>query len=371
MLRVFLDTKYSIKQSLRHELSVNPFARFSIRGFSDEQSYGYLRENMFKKIEKLHLFNITDTAHNAEAILMPFEHSAAQRKSPEIEAHYRRIAEASSKPIIIVKFGDSIDDVDGNNVIILRTSKYRSTLLPNEIICPPVVSDLGTETDLTILTKTKRPSIGFVGLATKAQSNNSVRRFFRYGKQDYILSLLSFFTSEIGAHRSGLYFRSKALKILRENEGVDCDFIIRDFWGRRAHAKEHSDPSVLRAEFVSNIVQNLYTLCVKGAGNFSLRFFEVLSAGRIPLVIDTDITLPMNEEIDYKKFCIFIDQRDLSDIGSLLISRHSELVKDELEQMQRVARMTFHEKLRFDVFSKKLFSHTIPALIQTGTYRTL
>lgn len=50
MLKVFLDTKYSIEQSLRHKLSINPFARFSIRGFNNDQNYAYLCENVFKKI---------------------------------------------------------------------------------------------------------------------------------------------------------------------------------------------------------------------------------------------------------------------------------------------------------------------------------
>ena len=96
---------------------------------------------------------------------------------------------------------------------------------------------------------------------------------------------------------------------------MDCNFITRDFWGRSVKkANVHSTRDELRAEFVDNIVQNIYTMCVRGAGNFSLRFFEVLSAGRIPLIIDTDLPLPMTDVIDYKKFCVFIDQSKISNI---------------------------------------------------------
>lgn len=363
MIRIFLDPEFCREQSIRHKMSVNPFTRFAVRGSYDDQSYNFLREDMVKKLDKLLLFKSADTAHNADVVMMPFGHSGAKRKSPEIERHYRRIAEASGRPLIITKFGDSLEDVEGNNVIILRTSKYRSTLLPNEIICPPVSSDLGTETSLTILPKPKRPSIGFVGKASIPQSANSIRKYFKYGRRDHALSLLSVIIPGIGSRRSGLYFRTKAIHFLKQSEELDCNFIIRDFWGRRVKANVNNKHGALRAEFVDNIVQNVYTLCVRGAGNFSLRFFEVLSAGRIPLIIDTDLPLPMSEVIDYKKFCVFVDHSQLSDIGRLLVCHHSELDGDALEQMQQDARKTYNEKLRIDVFLKHLFSETLPAMI--------
>ena len=56
----------------------------------------------------------------------------------------------------------------------------------------------------------------------------------------------------------------------------------------------------LRFEFIRNILSSDYTLCFRGSGNYSLRFYETLCLGRIPLFINTDCKLPFEDEINWR-----------------------------------------------------------------------
>ena len=45
-----------------------------------------------------------------------------------------------------------------------------------------------------------------------------------------------------------------------------------------------------------------------------VRFYETLAIGRIPVLIDTDCVLPLNNEIDWYKHCIIVRNIDLDRI---------------------------------------------------------
>ena len=46
---------------------------------------------------------------------------------------------------------------------------------------------------------------------------------------------------------------------------------------------------------------------MRGAGNFSYRFYEALSFGRIPILIDTDTLLPLQTKIEWSEHIIILD----------------------------------------------------------------
>lgn len=50
-----------------------------------------------------------------------------------------------------------------------------------------------------------------------------------------------------------------------------------------------------RKEYYDNLARGGITFCSRGGGNFSYRFYEALSFGRIPLLIDTDCELPFEK----------------------------------------------------------------------------
>jgi hypothetical protein len=65
---------------------------------------------------------------------------------------------------------------------------------------------------------------------------------------------------------------------------VQTNFILRDKWFNGAYEdgrlnRARMDES--RREYVENMFGSDYVLCTRGSGNFSIRFYETLSSGRI------------------------------------------------------------------------------------------
>jgi glycosyltransferase involved in cell wall biosynthesis len=105
---------------------------------------------------------------------------------------------------------------------------------------------------------------------------------------------------------------------------------------------------------VDNLVASDYALVVRGDANSSVRFYEALSLGRIPLFLDTACVLPLEAAINYRDFCVFVDWRDIDRIGEKLLEFHRSLAPERFEDMQRKARTAYEEYLRIDAFSKRL-----------------
>jgi hypothetical protein len=108
------------------------------------------------------------------------------------------------------------------------------------------------------------------------------------------------------------------------------------------------DPVFLRQarqRFAGNILGNDYTLCVRGAGNFSTRFYETLSAGRIPLMIDTRCVLPFADRIDWQRHCVIVAERDIDRAGEILAEFHAGLSPEAFRRLQVENRRLWEEWL--------------------------
>lgn len=93
---------------------------------------------------------------------------------------------------------------------------------------------------------------------------------------------------------------------------LNTNFIFRNqFWGHDINIKT-------RLEYNNNMLNSKYALCIKGAGNFSFRFYEALSFGRVPILIDTDNTLPFSNIIDWEKYIIRIKEDEIEYLPKLI-----------------------------------------------------
>ena len=115
----------------------------------------------------------------------------------------------------------------------------------------------------------------------------------------------------------------------------------------------------VRKEFYKNIENTDYTLCIRGTGNFSARFYETLALGRIPIFINTDCMLPFNDVIDWKKHVIWIEQREISEIATKIRNFHNGLTQDSFISLQIKNRKLWEEYFSFPGFIKNLTSHLI------------
>jgi hypothetical protein len=85
---------------------------------------------------------------------------------------------------------------------------------------------------------------------------------------------------------------------------LECFFNVRpNFWdGNVGNSRSHMD-------FVHNMQAGHFTYCPRGAGNFSIRFYEALKAGRIPVVPST-IGLPFTHKIAWKDYIVICDTEE-------------------------------------------------------------
>lgn len=148
------------------------------------------------------------------------------------------------------------------NVLLFRTSIYKSIKQNNEFLLPYIWESF--DEPFKELPKTIKPIIGFCGNV----KNNSG-------------------------------YRQSCINRLEAEPKIETNFIGRDgFWGGKPNDKEFS------LEFKKNILDSHFTLSNRGKGNFSIRFYQVLSLGRIPALIDTNMVFPFEKEIDWDKIII-------------------------------------------------------------------
>ena len=91
----------------------------------------------------------------------------------------------------------------------------------------------------------------------------------------------------------------QAIKALRECRDISVNFIIRNSYSSHANTIELLAEEA-RGQYIDNILKSDLSLAVRGDANISCRFYEILSLGRVPLFVDTDCVLPMENVVDYK-----------------------------------------------------------------------
>jgi hypothetical protein len=112
-----------------------------------------------------------------------------------------------------------------------------------------------------------------------------------------------------------------------------------------------------KKEFEDNMNGNLFTLCYRGRGNFSVRFYETLMRGRIPIQINSSSIFPYEDEIDYSDVGIFIEEEDLDkvDLEKLVKDYYNSKSADELLQIQKNNRRIYEEYFHPDIFFSQIF----------------
>ena len=288
----------------------------------------------------------------ADAILLPHNYWLWQRCQPERLQACLREAAQHQKPLVIDAYGDSAADLPVKNAVILRTSQYRFALKPHEIMLPAYVEDLREAyPDLGAATprpKVDVPVVGFTGWA-ELPTHQAVKTWLKAAS----LQLRTCLNANAAYLIPGVILRKQLVHHLQGAPGLRTNFQIRNTYS--GHQKTvQGDFQRLRREFISNILESDYTLTVKGNGNYSQRFYETLSLGRIPLFVDTACVLPLEAQIDYTSCCVVVDAKDRRRLAEMLCAWHQRMTPEQFIEMQHRARAIFETYLRVDRFTPYL-----------------
>jgi hypothetical protein len=146
----------------------------------------------------------------------------------------------------------------------------------------------------------------------------------------------------------GLTLRNKLLKKLSSDGRIVTIFEKQNHFSGGVKGITSSDlnhAEWVKNEYIKNLLSADYTLCVRGAGNFSYRFYEVLAAGRIPLFINTNCVLPFEDEINWRKHCLWIESDEIDQLSGRLVEFHTRTTDDQFSQMQKNNRLLWEEYL--------------------------
>ncbi len=262
-------------------------------------------------------------------------------------------AEQGGKRILVWHDGDLPVRVPFSNAVLFQPGLYRSKRNRFEFAAPRFIDDpvpMLPCNRINTRRKEVQPVIGFCGYAALkpakiayAMFHNLVHNLSPYSRRRY--RSVRVFPATV--------LRARALALLARDTRVTGKFLVRKRAFKRRDRKRPGSLDQIR-EFFRNMTEADYTLCVRGYGNWSIRFFETLACGRIPVFIDTDCMLPFDGALDWKKYCVWIEEAELCDIAEKVLAFHAELSTDEYVALQLTCRKLWEDRLSLPGFMAHL-----------------
>lgn len=239
-------------------------------------AYGYWNHGLLNKLffTGQNLIKLT-TIEECDYVGVPFKYNPNDRRIQKI----CRDAKTHDKKVIAFYNDDNEKKFAlPDNLILFRTSVGRSNIQENERVFPALISD-----DCIFIEECKE-SIGFCGVynSNRKETLEKIEQVFPVNK----------------IVRSG-------------------------FWSPELPKFK------AKREFYSNMIENKYTFCMRGNGNFSYRFYESLCFGRVPIVINTDTILPLENIINWNNYIIMINFDEIEKLPEIIASRNFDLKKNK------------------------------------------
>ncbi len=282
-----------------------------------------------------------------------------QNANPDIE---RLAAEAKrkNKRVVVFVLADPAGPLNtaADNLIIFRSSLNKSQQRPFEFVLPafPDEDILKYGIPFSPFAWAEIPVVGFCGnVDNNAQIKVPLKRFIKTQAYRHLLSnvRLDRALRALGIHltrHEGRRIRTQAIHLLSRSPQLRTNFIIRAaYHGGLFHRGIHDpDPQVRvssQKDFCANVLDSHYTLACRGGGNFSRRLYETLALGRIPVFINTDSAMPYEEWVDWKPYCVWVEERDLTRLPRRILEFHRSLSAEQFAEKQRACRKFWEDWL--------------------------
>jgi hypothetical protein len=347
-LRVFAPKEY-LRDGLQAVPLLDPFCE-SPR-YDPEANWALTSDEYCRRAPEW--FEIVRSETEADVAVFPVDWDEVLRGrvgAGDAERFLRR-AKSAGIPALIFFCTDAPLEVDWpDHAVVLRIAISRSKRKPMERIIPQWSRDYFATVfgrELRVREWREKPVIGFCGFAPPlglAAGKRRAKEIVRLWA--HRCGLWRFFSSRM-AHAA----RARALMRLARSPGIETNFRIRpesafdNPIGAFLPGGTVEAADVRRREFAENIAGSDYVLCARGWANCSIRFYEALSLGRIPVLIDTDCALPWEREIDWEQHCVRVPERDLKRVGERVLEFHRRHDPASFGERQRACRRLYEEWL--------------------------
>lgn len=275
---------------------------------------------------------LTPEAVKADYILVP--HDWRDIKDNHEYMYYLRNLSRDT-PLLIVNFGDIAPKCTLKNTIELRVFLHPWEKIDHKIVLPYPAK----EKDFTIRSWKAKPRISFMGYVPKLSPGSLFGNNFQG------------LTKPI---KSSVYINRKvSITKLRK---LSANFNVH-LQKRSTYTAYSSNPNLdlHMSEFEAELTKSDYVLCPRGFGNSSIRFFETLSSGATPILIDSGGVNPVIHNNDFWSQNV-VNIKLFEKWQSHILNDWAFLGKGKnYEDRQAQNNKTFTTELKFEVYLEALF----------------
>jgi hypothetical protein len=297
-------------------------------------------------------YSLVENPDEAAAFIFPINYfSIAQKGYEEQYKMLYQLAVSKGKKMLVYTGGDYGKTFNDKVIITWRNAGFTSFNDRQTIIIPAFMSDPLERDDLVFQPHTyqEQPALSFTGFA-----NPSFKEQLRITGATLKANLNSWLKknkSDTQSIYNAAGKRFTYLKELESNPTIKTDFIYRDKYRAGATNQEQREASTL--EFFKNLNDSPYTFCLRGAGNFSVRFYESLALGKIPVLIDTDVQLPLEHLIEWDQHICRVAPHE--NVVEQLLKFHKSHTATSFEALQISNRSLYENYLVRHAYFCKLY----------------
>jgi len=348
-LKIFSDNRYLTNQGDSQDLGYVPILYpFWGKPTEDPEDFRTGRFDRYINVGNS-LFEMTSLNEADIAVIPAYWQFIKQNEvAKNLAIEFIEMAKEAGKRVIIFSQGDWLQEVYPENTIVFFTSSFQSRRKSNEFAMPEWSSDFiikNFKDQIIIRQKQAKPTVGFCGYAPPMGlpfGMKKLKAFVRmWGDSLGMTKMFSYKTGHTARVR-GLYNLSKSSL-------VETNFILRSQFAFSMRGMIGVPPDRIeiarqqRQQFCHNIINSDYILCASGYENYSIRFYETLSFGRIPVFINTDCVLPYDFAIDWKNYCVWVEQDEIHLIAEKVAEFHNNLSESDFVDLQHECRKIWQE----------------------------
>ncbi len=295
-----------------------------------------IRDNLLQIVEKLDQSDVILVPHDAYFFSRNFEYLKYLNEL------------AKFKPVIFSDRGDFPKKPSITNSFAIRVALNPGESSARKIVVPYNVLSLH---ELPFRNFESAPEISFVGYVPKITYGRVLRTLFQTPGHPMI--------------GNGALVRRLSLNKLKTSS-LSTNTILRDTYG--AHSETNSNPIKTREEYLNHISESDFVLTPRGDANQSARFYEVLSAGRIPIFPDTKMVLPSINQMETDKQINHVSYSLLSkrSLVNAVFSIWDSIDDRSYHKMQIDLRDYFVRNFEFNGFMRRLFDSDINDVMGFG-----
>lgn len=329
-----------------------------VPGFEQEQNLPGHRDRYDTYLaEAREHYVLVNTPGEADVILFPANLNFCHHATAQDCFHrFLDIVAQSDRPGWVFAEGDLPERFQHPRVHLFHLSIYPDLNGPRGHARPPFLADSAREIELRPLPKASTPRVSFRGVAPPWHTSG--RKFLPESIRYALFRL-----GVLPPLKWGYAPRAQATHALRDAPGLHyAETLLGQTpvnWscGFFQSAPAHQDSfQRVRNDYLESILDSHYVLCARGQGNYSLRFYETLALGRIPVYIDT-APLPFEEHLDWPRHIVRVPVNAISRIGAL-VADHWQQNRPHFDDLATANRQLYEDWLTPTGYFRKLSLYT-------------